>query len=311
LMDDVGIPASYRTEDGWGIHTYKWINAAGKETWVRYYYQSAQGVKSLLDDEAVKMPFSFATTDLYESIKAGNFPQWTFYVQMIDPTDTAFMNNLTFDVLDTTKEWPADQIPMQKVGYFVLNENPISQFLENEMLAFSPSRMVPGIEPSDEKMLQTRLFAYMDTQRYRLGVNNQMLPINRPKCEYQDNHIDGSMHFLGTESKSAKEVNYFPSWNSATRTAAPFPHESEVVNGKKVREMISLTDDFEQPGKRYRSWDQARKDRFAQRVGATLSDKRVTDQVRTTWLGYWGQADSSLPAEISKYINATHNFLYL
>eukprot|EP01062_Namystynia_karyoxenos_P016440 TRINITY_DN15_c0_g1_i4.p1 TRINITY_DN15_c0_g1~~TRINITY_DN15_c0_g1_i4.p1 ORF type:complete len:573 (+),score=251.19 TRINITY_DN15_c0_g1_i4:93-1721(+) len=319
LMDDAGIPANYRQLPGWGIHTFKWINAAGKSTWVRYVYKSWQGERNLMDDEAVQQPFSAATVDLYDQIKSGNTSKcskthyapecagWTFFVQLLDPTDKELMAKLTFDPLDTTKQWPEDLLPLHEVGYFSFDENPASQFLENEMAAFSPARMVPGIEPSDEKMLQTRLFAYADTQRYRLGVNNQMLPINAPKCPFYDQHVDGAMHYTQRD-QSIKEVNYFPSTTDPTVQEAPrFPHDPEEVSGTKIREMIALTDDFDQPGKRYRSFDSARQDRFAHRLAVSLSGERVGDKVRGIWLGWWKQVDPSLAAKIQQYLGHHRN----
>eukprot|EP00992_Anisonema_acinus_P013049 TRINITY_DN8524_c0_g1_i1.p1 TRINITY_DN8524_c0_g1~~TRINITY_DN8524_c0_g1_i1.p1 ORF type:complete len:504 (+),score=95.68 TRINITY_DN8524_c0_g1_i1:46-1557(+) len=302
LMDDVGVPTSYRHVDGWGIHTYKWINTAGKETWVRYYYKSNQGVKSFLtDQEAMMQHFTYMTTDMYENIKNGTFPSWKVYIQKMTPEQAA---GLSWNPLDTTYAWPVSQFPYMEIGEFTFNENPTSQFLENEMMAFSPAHFIPGIEPSDEKMLQTRMFAYADTQRYRLGVNNQMLPINKPKCPFMDNHIDGAMNFMtAPESKSTQEVNYYPSDLNNVHTAKPYPHESEVDNGKKVRQMISRIDDFTQPGDRWRSFDVARQQRFAQRVGSTLTDPRITEKIKQTWMGYWKQADPNLAAMIEKYSN--------
>jgi len=308
LMDDVGIPAGYNFLDGWGVHTFKWISASGKETWVRYYYQSAQGVVSLQDDEAILKYFSFATADLYDTIANGTFPKWTVYVQTLDPTKKY---NITFDPLDTTKMWPFDVFPLQEVGEMVFNANVDSQYLENEQIAFSPARLVPGIEPSDEKMLQTRLFAYVDTQTYRLGVNNQMLPVNRPKCPFFDNHIDGSMNF-NTGGRSADEINYFPSTiNTTVQLAKPYPHETEVVSGQKIRQMIGITNDFEQPGQRFRSFDSDRQVRFAKRLAATYSGPRMNSKVLSIWLSNWQQADPNLAALIKKFLNQVREALSL
>eukprot|EP01065_Artemidia_motanka_P017020 TRINITY_DN2059_c0_g4_i1.p1 TRINITY_DN2059_c0_g4~~TRINITY_DN2059_c0_g4_i1.p1 ORF type:complete len:559 (+),score=199.99 TRINITY_DN2059_c0_g4_i1:58-1677(+) len=314
LMDDAGIPANFRQLPGWGIHTFKWINDAGKTTLVRYVYKSWQFNKYLMDEEAVMKPFSFATVDLYDTIHSGNSTKcsktnyqdtcagWTFYVQLLDPSDEKMMSQLTFDPLDTTKQWPEDLIPLREVGEFVFDQNPASQFLENEMAAFSPARMVPGIEPSDEKMLQTRLFAYADTQRYRLGVNNQMLPINAPKCPFYDQHVDGMMHYTQRD-QSVKEVNYFPSTQEPVVQEAPKrPHDPEVDNGTKIREMIALTDDFEQPGKRYRSFPADRQDRLAHRLGVALSSSRTGAKVRDIWLGWWEKVDADLAAKIRMYV---------
>jgi len=303
LMDDVGIPFSYRHLDGWGVHTYKWISKEGKETWVRYYYASAQGVKSFMNDtDAAANHFSFHTTDLYQSIQNGDYPRWKVYVQLLDPTDTQKINSLSFDPLDTTKLWPENLFPYTEIGDLVFNENVNSQFLENEQIAFSPGRFVPGVEPSDDKMLQARVFAYADTQTYRLGVNNQLLPVNRPKCPYFDNHIDGSMNFL-EGGQSAEEVNYYPSTIRDVRPAAPFPHDPEVLNATKIRQNINMKENnFEQAGQRYRSFDSARRDRIALRIASALSDKRVTPKIVSTWLGYWNNTDQELAQKIKNNI---------
>ncbi|XP_004366029.2 catalase isozyme 2 [Capsaspora owczarzaki ATCC 30864] len=304
LLDDVGIPASYCQLDGWGVHTYKFISKAGKELLVRYYFESAQGVVSLNDDDAVKEHFSFATIDLTNRMNAGSC-KWTLYIQVLDPSDTRKIESLSYDYLDTTKQWQVSDFPLQRVGTLVLNENPRNQFLENEQSAFSPARMVPGIAPSDEKMLQARLFSYGDTQRYRLGTNNQMLPINRPKCPFFDNHVDGLMNFNEPTADSAGEINYFPSnIRTNVKEAAPYYHETEVVTGQKVRANINLTNDFAQPGARYRSFDSDRQNRLAQRIASALSDPRLPPAIQSTWLGYFGSADAGLRSSIEHYLSA-------
>ena len=313
LMDDVGIPANFRQLPGYGVHTFKWINAAGKSHWVRYTYKSWQGDATLTDAEAVKKPFSFATVDLYDTIKSGNSSKcsktqynancagWTFNVQILDPMNDTLVEKLGFNPLDTTKIWPTDVLPLQEVGEFVFNENPASQFLENEQIAFSPARLVPGVEPSDEKMLQTRLFAYADTQRYRIGVNNAMLPINAPKCPFYEQHVDGHMHYTQAGS-SVQEVNYFPSKTQPfLKAAKAYPHDPEEYAGKKVREMIANTDDFAQPSQRVKAMDSARLDRLAHRLALTLAGERLSANVKTTWLGWWKKVDENLYNQIVKY----------
>jgi len=296
LMDDVGIPASYRELDGWGIHAFKWINANGHATLVRYYYKSSQGVLSLDDDEAVLKDFSFATTDLFENIRKGNYPKWTMYIQVMDKP----LSELNFDPLDTTKQWPETMFPLIEVGEFVFDTNVGSQFRDNEMIAFAPSRYIPGISGSDDKMLQTRQFAYADTQRYRLGVNNQMLPVNRPKCDYTPRHQDGTMNF----AEGADDyVNYFPSRLHPNLVQAPtYNHDTEHVSGQKIRQNITtMMTDFSQAGDRYRSFNEDRQDRFAKRIASSLSGSKITDDLYDTWLTWWEAADSGLATKIKTY----------
>jgi catalase len=140
-----------------------------------------------------------------------------------------------------------------------------------------------------------------DTQRYRLGVNNQMLPINAPKCPFKDNHVDGLMHFR-TGSKASREINYFPSTvDKVVREASTYPHESEVVSGRKGRENAPLFNDYVQAGNRWRSFDSARQQRFADRVALTLSGDRVTEELEEIWLGYWGNVDPNLAEMIEEF----------
>jgi len=315
LLSDIGIPMNYRTMDGWGIHTYKWISQDNNQTLVRYYWKSHQGVHGFPSDEAAaQIHFSNHTADLYEAIEELNGPKWTWCVQMIDPDNQEYIDSLDFDILDTTKEWPRDVIPCTDIGEFTLNKNVDSQYLENEQIAFSPGRYVPGIEASDEKMLQGRMFAYADTQRYRLGTNNQMLPINRPKCPFRDPSIGGQMNFQDPSDNTvgdASEVNYFPSEFNSVKEWTKQHHDNEVVQGQKVRQLIEKTNDFEQAGKRYLAMSPAEQDRFAMRVGVALSDPGLNCRsgIRETWLNYWEQANSDLADKIESYIKV-HTDIY-
>jgi len=186
--------------------------------------------------------------------------------------------------------------------FFTLNENVASYFLENEQAAFAPSRMVPGIEPSAERMLQWRLYSYPDTQNYRLGVNNQMLPVNKPKCPFMDNHQNGEMNFNNPEPPNP--INYFPSTMSGDTLSPAYPHDPILVlQGAKVRVDIDDNNDFGQPGQRYASWDSARQGRFAMRVASTLSGKLVTSTVLNRWLDYWNNVNTTLASNIKMYLN--------
>ena len=196
LFDDVGIPQDYRHMEGFGVHTFTLINKAGRVRYVKFHWKPTCGVKCLLDDEAKRIGgdnHSHATQDLYDSIKAGNYPEWKLFIQTMDPEDE---DKFDFDPLDVTKIWPEDIIPLQPVGRMVLNKTVDNFFAENEQLAFSPSVIVPGIYFSDDKMLQCRTFAYGDTQRHRLGPNYLLLPVNAPKCAHHNNHYDGFMNFM-------------------------------------------------------------------------------------------------------------------
>jgi len=298
LLDDVGIPLSYRHMNGWGVHTYKWINQNSDTKLIRYFWESSQGEASLDDAEAVKIDFSNHTYDMYTAINEGNYPSWTLYVQMMDENITDFLD---FDPLDTTVQWPVDQFPYVEVGVLEFTQN-AHQFLENEQSAFSPASFVPGILPSAEKMLQTRMFAYADTQKYRLGVNYEMLPINKPKCPYFDGHVDGQMNFVEVDFLEDFEVDYFPSVNTDVKEAAPYPHDPEILYGARTRASIDNFDNFKQPSIRYNSFDADRQERFARRVGQTLSDPRMNEDVLKTWMAYWTEVDAGLASMIQNHI---------
>lgn len=264
LFDDIGIPQDYRHMEGSGVNTYTLINKAGKSHYVKFHWKPTCGVKSLLEDEAIKVGganHSHATQDLYDSINAGNFPEWKLFIQTIDPD---LEDSFDFDPLDVTKTWPEDLVPLQPVGRLVLNKNIDNFFNENEQLAFCPSIVVPGIYYSDDKLLQTRIFSYSDTQRYRLGPNYLQLPANAPKCSMHNNHYDGSMNFMHRDEEVHQfftasrnsiynflwfllsnsllnwflQIDYFPSRYDPVRHAERYPIPAAVCTGK--REKVSI-----------------------------------------------------------------------
>nr|P48352.1 RecName: Full=Catalase isozyme 3 [Cucurbita pepo]BAA09508.1 catalase [Cucurbita pepo] len=303
FYDDVGIPINYRHMEGFGVQAYSLINKSGKARLVKFHWKPTCGVKSMMEEEAIRIGgtnHSHATQDLYESIAAGNFPEWRLYIQTIDYED---QNKYDFEPLDTTITWPEDVVPLQPVGRLVLNKNIDNFFAENEMLAFSMS-LVPGIHYSDDKMLQARSFAYADTQRHRLGPNYLQLPVNAPKCPHHNNHHEGFMNFMHRD----EEVNYFPSRYDPCRHAEKFPMPPNVLTGKRERCVIPKeNNNFKQAGDRYRSWAPDRQDRFVKRFVEALSDPRVTDEVRNIWISYWSQADRSLGQKIASRLNVRPN----
>ncbi|KAJ0725407.1 putative catalase [Helianthus annuus] len=303
-LDDVGIPTDYRHMEGSSVNTLTLINKEGKMHYVKFTWKPTCGVKCLMDDEAIKIGganHSHATQDLYDSIQAGNFPEWKLFLQVIDPDHE---DRLDFDPLDGTMTWPEDVIPLQPVGRMVLNKNIDNFFAENEQLAFNPGLVVPGIYYSDDKMLQGRIFAYSDTQRHRLGPNYLQLPVNAPKCAHHNNHYDGHMNFMHRD----EEVDYFPSRYDRVQHAQKYPINPARVTGTRDRTVIPKYNDFKQPGERYRSWDPARQERFIVRMCKMLSDPRVTHELRSIWISYWTQADKSLGQKIASRLNVRPNY---
>lgn len=185
------------------------------------------------------------------------------------PWSAADEHNYEFDPLDVTKVWPEDRFPLQPVGRLVLNQNIDNFHNENEQLAFCPALIVPGIGYSDDKLLQTRIFSYADTQRYRLGPNYLTIPVNQPKCPFHNNHHEG---FMNTTQRK-EEVNYFPSRLHPVSHAVKPPQPSSEMSGKRERVMIEKENNFQQPGERFRSFDPARQERFVTRISDMLANR--------------------------------------
>lgn len=207
LMSDRGIPRSYRTMEGFGIHTYKLVNAEGESTFVRFHWKPVYGKKSLIWDEAQDLTGrdpDFHRKDLWQSIEAGDYPEFELGLQIIPEKD---LDKFDFDILDATKLIPETLVPVEIVGKMVLDRNPDNFFAETEQVAFCPANIVPGIDFSDDPLLQGRIFSYSDTQRHRLGgANFTEIPINRPVCPYHNNQRDG---FHRTQIDTAP-ANYDP-----------------------------------------------------------------------------------------------------
>ncbi|WP_163852741.1 catalase [Paenibacillus elgii] len=272
VFSDHGTPANYRQMDGFGVHAFKWVNAEGKVTYVKYHWKSLQGVVNLSADEVREVQgrdFNHATRDLFDQIRDGNFPQWALHVQLMPPED---LDRWGFDPLDVTKVWPEDAYPLHRIGTMTLKRNPDNFFAEVEQSAFSPSALVPGIEPSEDKLLQGRLFSYPDTQRYRLGANYLQIPINCPYAPVRNHQRDGAMNV----KQDTSTVNYEPNSASGSPQEDPAYVESEApLTGPAVRQKIEKTDDFTQAGERYRSYTKQEQDNLIRNL---INDLKQTGQ---------------------------------
>lgn len=194
LMSDRGIPASYREMHGFGSHTYSLINDKNERFFVKFHFKTKQGIRNLTNKQAAELIAKDREShqrDLIENIEKGNFPKWTFQVQILAENE---LDKLPFNPFDLTKVWPHSLVPLIEVGEMVLNRNVENYFNEVEQLAFSPSNIVPGISFSPDKMLQGRIFSYPDAQRYRIGTNYHLLPVNRPRSEVNTYNVAGAMN---------------------------------------------------------------------------------------------------------------------
>jgi catalase len=219
LFGDRGIPKSVRHTNGYSGNTYKFSKSNGEYQYVRIHFISDQGTQHLSNTEATRLvgydPDNHVL-DLQNAIESGNFPSWTVYFQTIHPKDIV---NAVVPIFDMTKVWPHKQYPLRRAGRMVLDHNPTNWFAEIEQAAFSPSNMVPGIEPSPDPILQARMFGYPDAARYRLGVNYQFLPTNAPRSPvYCPTQRDGFINFtqnygtdpnyVGTELKPVNFLDF-------------------------------------------------------------------------------------------------------
>lgn len=213
LFSDRGTPANYRQMNGYSGHTYKWSNKKGDWFYVQVHIKTDQGVKNLTNEEAVKVAGEdpdYCQKDLFENIEKGNAPSWTVYIQTMTEQEA---KRLPFSVFDLTKVWPHKQFPLRRVGKLVLNENPKNYFAQIEQAAFAPSNTVPYQEASADPVLQSRLFAYSDAHRYRLGPNFNQIPVN---CPYASKFFhpairDGPMNVNGN---FGAEPNYLATNNN-------------------------------------------------------------------------------------------------
>ncbi len=207
-MSDRAIPRSFRMMDGFGVHTFRFVNRDERSTFVKFHWKPKAGVQSLVWDEALKLQAAdndFTRRDLYESIANGDYPEWELAVQLFDE---ALAESLPYDVLDATKIVPEEVVPLKVVGRLVLDRNPDNFFAETEQVAFCPANIVPGIDFTNDPLLQGRLFSYLDTQKSRLGTSNfHQLPINAPKCPVINFQRDGMMQMGVPKGRANYEPN--------------------------------------------------------------------------------------------------------
>lgn len=234
-MSDRGIPRSYRMMQGFGVNTYTLINAKGERHFVKFHFKPHLGVHSFVWDEALKIAGQdpdFHRKDLWTAIESGSYPKWDFGIQTIPEGKE---DDFEFDILDATKVWPEDLVPIRYIGELELNRNPDEYFTQTEQVAFCTGHLVPGIGFSDDPLLQGRNFSYTDTQLTRLGVNWQELPINKPVCPVMNQNRDGQLR----HSIRKGTVNYWPNRFEATKPATAdeggYVDYPQKVAGMKVR----------------------------------------------------------------------------
>lgn len=272
LMSDRGIPASYRTMHGYGSHTFKWVNDKGEQFFVKYHFRTNQGVHNMSNELAAKLcgdDPDYLQNELFNSIEEKDFPSWTLYVQVI-PYEEGL--NYKHDIFDVTKVVSQKDYPLMEVGQMFLNENPENYFEEMEELAFSPANLVPGIEPSADKVLQGRLFGYKDAARYRLGANYDQLKVNRPVNEVNNYHRDGFMS-QGHDGSANYEPN---SVNGPTEVPSAKITPDQLA-GETGHFKPYDTDNVSAAGELYRLFDEGEKERLVENIKNNLGQVKSRD----------------------------------
>lgn len=292
LYSNEGTPAGYRFMDGNGVHAYKLVNAKGEVHYVKFHWKSLQGLKNLDPAQVVQTQgkdYSHMTHDLVNAINKGDFPKWDLYIQVIKPEDLA---KFDFDPLDATKIWP--DVPEQKIGQMVLNKNVDNFFQETEQVAMAPANVVPGIEPSEDRLLQGRVFSYADTQMYRLGANGLSLPINRPVVAVNNGNQDGALNTGHTTTG----VNYEPSRLNPRPADDSARYSQMALSGKTQQAKIQREQNFKQAGDLYRSYSPKEQQDLINSFGESLAD--TDTESKNIMLSYLYKADPAYGTGVAK-----------
>ena len=306
-MSDRAIPRSLRMIDGFGVHTYRFINEEGEGTFVRFQWNPQLGVHSRVWDETLKVSGADPDShrkDLYDAIDEGDYPVWDFCVQLL-PEDKEF--DFDFDILDPTKVWPEEDIEKIKIGEIILNKNVDNYFAETEQVAFNPGNVVPGIDFTNDPLLQGRLFSYTDTQLIRLGGPNfAQIPINRPIVDVTNNQRDGwHQHMIPkgpvAYMKSAID-DQSPYYASAEEGG--YEHYQEKIDGRKIQARSeSFRDHFSQATAFYKSLSEVEQDHIKNAFSFELA-KVKRPEIRQNVVDMFANVDEDLAKEIAKNIGA-------
>ncbi len=304
-MSDRAIPRSLRMMEGFGVHTFRLVNEGGDETFVKFHWRPKLGNCSVLWDEAVKINGAdpdFHRRDLWEAISQGNFPEYELGLQIFDQE---FADTFEFDVLDATKLIPEELIPLDFVGKLVLDRNVDNFFAETEQVAFCPSHIVPGIDFSEDPLLQGRLFSYLDTQLSRLGGPNfHQIPVNAPKCPFHNLQRDGLHQMSLQKGRVAYEPNSLDPDGLRETAERGFRTSDRPVEGSTVRlRPESFSDHYSQARLFYRSQSQSEQKHIAQALIFELS-KVETEAIRFRMLGHLTWIDETLAEQVAHGLGA-------
>lgn len=297
-MSERGIPLSYRHMNGYGSHTFSMINAKNERIWMKFHLKTQQGIKNLTDQEAETIIGKCREShqrDLFDSIERGDFPKWNMKIQVM--TDKQAKNHY-HNPFDLTKVWPHKEYPLIDVGVFELNRNPENYFVDVEQAAFNPANIVPGIGFSPDKMLQGRLFSYGDAQRYRLGVNHHLIPVNKSKCPFLNMfHRDGQMR---TDDNYGATLGYEPNsygeWQEQPEFKEPPLELDGAADHWNHRE--DDNDYYSQPGNLFRAMSNEQKQVLFENTARNLGD--APKEVKIRHIKNCMQADEAYGKGVAK-----------
>ncbi len=296
LMSARGQPKPYRHMNGYGSHTYSFLNADSERFWVKFHFKTLQGHKTNSNDEVARIVGEDREShqrDLHEAIERGDFPKWTLKVQIMPEADA---DKTPYNPFDLTKVWPHADYPLIEVGTLELNRNPENYFAEVEQAAFTPANVVPGIGHSPDKMLQMRILSYGDAQRYRIGANYQALPVNAARCPVHNYQRDGAMRFDGNNDGA---VNYQPNSFGGPVEEPSVKEPPLAIDGAADRyDHREGNDDFTQAGNLFRLMDAGEQGRLMDTIAGAMQG--VPEDIVRRQVGYFAKADPAYGAGIAK-----------
>ncbi len=297
LFSDRGLPKSYRHINGYGSHTYSFINSDNERFWVKFHFKTAQGIQNITDEESEQLIGQDREShqrDLFEAIEKGDFPKWNVKVQVMPEKDA---DKTPYNPFDLTKVWPHADYPLIDIGILELNRNPENYYADVEQSAFSPANVVPGIGHSPDKVLQFRVFSYGDAHRYRLGVNYESLPVNAPKnSEANTYHRDGPMRFDGNEGGS---VNYEPNSFGGPVEDPKFKEPPLKISGDADRyNHREGNEDYTQAGNLYRIMPDDEKERLHKAIAGAMDG--VPNKIVERQLAHFDKADPAYGEGVRK-----------
>jgi len=296
LFSDRGTPDGYRHMDGFSSHTFSLINRKGELFWVKWHFKTKQGIKNFTREKADSIRGQdpdYAQRDLFDAIQQGDFPKWRVCMQVMPEKDAEKYHLNPFDL---TKVWPHSDYPLIEVGELVLDRNPENYFAEVEQAAFDPKNVVPGMGYSPDKMLQGRLISYPDAHRYRIGVNYDALPVNKPQCPMHTYHRDGAMRFDGN---FGAEPNYEPNSFNGPVEDVRYRERARTISGAIDRHNHrSDSDYYSQPGALFRLMSRDERGRLISNIVASMSS--VPPEIQKRQIEHFYKADPEYGIGVAK-----------